>query len=441
MSNQLRFSGKSIEEALAKARATLGEGVRLVAAERVSKPGFVGKRVSFTVVVEPPTAPISAPGFAAALRNALVSTGPRSTSVLDADESDYRSVQDELARTYERTSIPEPQPSSVTQAPIVAPKIFRRDGKVTKLTNVASPWWSSASDETAQASPPMGSRGIQTMTQGSSAGNVDEIIDLTGTDVMSVESTDDTSNNHAPEDVARNMISAPMSTSMSPSFSPSRDEVQLSRSSIDQDPATGLSEDELVEAAQRAMTNSRSGAGDFLVDRIDTLVVDLSKESQIIDVRPREFMAETACLAPTTHLVAVVVPSAFDPIERFREICETLDISADDRFVLARRRREIPTAMLSSTNLVARSVVQSADAGGCTGVLVDAGQLRLLRGSFLDSMMAVVVAIEGTETVARLEREMSPCGQIDALWYQGDDQIAATLGIARLRSSIDGDDR
>ncbi|WP_276943825.1 hypothetical protein, partial [Ferrimicrobium acidiphilum] len=123
------------------------------------------------------------------------------------------------------------------------------------------------------------------------------------------------------------------------------------------------------------------------------------------------------------------------------QICEELGVVPEHRFILARRRREIPAAMLSSTNSVARSVMESADADGLTAVLVDAGQLRLLRGSFLDSLMAVVVAIEGNETVIRLEREMSPCGEIDALWYEGEDLVAAKLGIARLRSLASGSDR
>ncbi len=395
MSNQLRFNGKTIEEALAKARTALGEGVRLVAAERVSKPGFVGKRISFTVVVEPPTAPISAPGFAAALRNVLVSAGPRSSAPVNADESDYRSVQDELASTYGRSSsTPEAVANPSVSAPMATPKVFRRDGKVTKLTNIATPNWATLADpimtDSEAESPP---HAVPSPTNDESVAKL----------------------------IAGQLITDP-------------DEVVEAAGS---ETAPTLTESELIQAARRAMDAS-SGPGAFLVDRIDALVVDLAGEAPVVDLRGRRFVAETALFEATTQLVAVVVPSATDPIGHFAEICEELGIMPEHRFVLARRRREVPAQMLSSANAVARSVMDCADSGGLTGVLVDAGQLRLLRGSFLDSMMAVVVAVEGDATVARLEREISQCGKIDALWYHGDDVIAAKLGIARLRSSTTG---
>lgn len=399
MSNQLRFNGKSIEEALAKARAALGEGVRLVAAERVSKPGFVGKRVSFTVVVEPPTTPISAPGFAAALRNVLVNAGPRPSGPADADEYDYRSVRDELAKSYGSTSAgsSDAAPTNVTP-PMATPKVFRRDGKVTKMTNVVAPNWSTLAGATPGVKPD------EVTSRGTPPGKVAAVY------------RDDEGTVQITSDTRETDVLADASTS------------------------SDLSEAELVEAARRAI-RGESSSGAFLVDRIDAMVVDLSGDAPVVDLRVRSFEAETAVLAATTRLVAVVVPSASDPIGRFTQICEELGVVPEHRFILARRRREIPAAMLSSTNSVARSVMESADADGLTAVLVDAGQLRLLRGSFLDSLMAVVVAIEGNETVIRLEREMSPCGEIDALWYEGEDLVAAKLGIARLRSLASGSDR
>ncbi|WP_298405245.1 hypothetical protein [Ferrimicrobium sp.] len=392
MSNQLRFNGKSIEEALAKARATLGEGVRLVAAERVSKPGLVGKRISFTVVVEPPMAPVSAPGFAAALRSALLTQGPMPKTRNEADVSDYRSVQDDLAQTYGR--------ASTVDSPPAVPKIFRRDGKVAKLATIASPQWSTASSPS--------SMDPSAMRVGGGVGG------STPPTLGAVAVVDRLGEGHAP--------------------ATERDVEECV--GVVGPPGAELTEEELVAAARRAMS-----PGAFLRDRIDSLVVDLAGAAPVVDLRGLPFVAETASLAPTTHLVAIVVPTAPDPVERFVEICNELDIAGEHRFVLARRRREIPAAMQSSTNLVARSVMQSSQNGGCTGVLVDAGQLRLLRGSFLDSMMSVVVAVAGTETIARLEREMSPCGQVDALWYPGDDAIATRLGIARLHPSVAGDDR
>ncbi len=403
MSNQLRFNGKTIEEAVAKARTALGEGVRLVAAERVSKPGFVGKRISFTVVVEPPSAPISAPGFAAALRNVLVSAGPRPLAPAEADESDYRSVQDELARTYGRsTTTTGSSPTPPISAPMSTPKVFRRDGKVTKLTNIAAPSWATLADPVmvppneAQPEHPV----ILTTSDESDRRLMPAQLMVDATDAQYVEQVD-----------AEHM-----------------------------DAGTTLTETELVQAARRAM-EAGSAPGAFLVDRIDALVVDLARDEPVVDLRGHPFIAETAQFGGKTQLVAIVVPSATDPIGRFTEICEELGIVPVHRFVLARRRREVPPQMLSSANAVARSVMDCTESSGRTGVLVDPGQLRLLRGSFLDSMMAVVVAVEGNATVARLEREMSPCGEIDALWYRGDDMIAAKLGIARLRPSTTGADR
>ncbi len=408
MSNQLRFNGKSIEEALAKARTALGEGVRLVAAERVSKPGFVGKRISFTVVVEPPTAPISAPGFAAALRNVLVSAGPRPLGPADADESDYRSVQDELARTYGRSSTTTASsPTPPISAPMSTPKVFRRDGKVTKLTNIAAPSWATLADPVMV--PPNEAQPEHPVTLTTS--------EASDTRLMPARLVVDTPGAQGAEQM---------------------DLAQMDAGHANVD--TPLTETELVQAARRAM-EAGSAPGAFLVDRIDALVVDLAGDAPVVDLRGHPFMAETAQFGGVTQLVAVVVPSATDPIGRFTEICEELGIVPAHRFVLARRRREIPAQMLSSANAVARSVMDCTESSGRTGVLVDPGQLRLLRGSFLDSMMAVVVAVEGGATVARLEREMSPCGEIDALWYHGDDMIAAKLGIARLRPSTTGADR
>jgi hypothetical protein len=360
MSNQLRFNGKSIEEALAKARAALGDSVRLVAAERVSKPGFVGKRVSFTVVVEPPTTPISAPGFAAALRNVLVNAGAQTSAPADADEYDYRSVQDELAKSYGSTDVgsSDTSPTNV-DTPMAIPKVFRRDGKVTETANVAAPNWSTLNGSTPTIKPAKGIDGDET---------------------------------------------------------------------------------ELVEAAWRAVTGELS-RGSFLSERIDAMVVNLSGDAPVVDLRGEGSKIEAASLTETNRLVAVVIPSASDPAERFSQICNELDVMPERRFVLARRRSEIPDTMLSSTDSVARSVMESADKDVRTAVLVDAEQLRLLRGSFLDSLLSVVVAVEGDETVTKLENEVAPCGNVDALWYEGDDLVAASLGIARIRSIANGSDR
>lgn len=412
MSNQLRFNGKTIEEALAKARAALGEGVRLVAAERVSKPGFVGKRVSFTVVVEPPATPVSAPGFAAALRNVLVNAGPRvSTS---ADESDYRSVQDELAKSYESPSMGSlsAEPSIATPA-TSAPKVFRRDGKVTKMTNVAAPNWSVLGESTLAVAKDEVAELVTMVDESSEVSPIKEVLFDSNPSVAELDQ----------------MVVDPATGYSATGFSDTAHPA-----------GANLTETELIEAARRAITD-KSSAGEFLVDRIDAMVVDLSEDAMVVDLRGRNFAAETAAIAETNRLIAVVVPSAPDPMGRFTQVCQELDVAPEHRFVLARRRREIPTVMLSSTNSVARSVMESADERGRTAVLVDPGQLRLLRGSFLDSLLAVVVAVGDDETVIRLEREISQCGEVDALWYEGDDMIAAKLGIARLRSSVTGSDR
>jgi hypothetical protein len=137
MSNQRRFSGSSIEEALRAARVTLGDGVRLVSAERVTKPGLIGKRVHFTVVVEPPPPPVSAQGFAAALRSAILDAPARTN---DADEEDYRAVQAELAETYRSESMARP-----------LHKVFRRDGRVLTHERVGRPSFARTSVSTTDA--------------------------------------------------------------------------------------------------------------------------------------------------------------------------------------------------------------------------------------------------------------------------------------------------
>jgi hypothetical protein len=286
---------------------------------------------------------------------------------------------------------------------MATPKVFRRDGKVTKMTNVVAPNWSTLAGSTPGVKPD------KATSVGTPPGKVAAVY------------RDEDKNVQVTSDIRETDALANESTSSDLTSS-------------------DLTEAELIEAARRAISGE-SSPGAFLVDRIDAMVVDLSGDAPVVDLRVRSFEAETAALAATTRLVAVVVPSASDPIGRFTQICEELGVVPEHRFILARRRREIPAAMLSSTNSVARSVMESADVDGRTAVLVDAGQLRLLRGSFLDSLLAVVVAVEGTETVIRLEREMSPCGEIDALWYEGEDLVAAKLGIARLRSLASGSDR
>ena len=360
MSNQLRFNGKSIEEALAKARSALGESVRLVSAERVIKPGFVGKRVSFTVVVEPPTVPISAPGFAAALRNVLVDAGSQPPTPADADEYDYRSVQDELARSYGSTDSGSQYVSSTNvKTSIGVSKVFRRDGKVTSSANVVAPNWSTLTD---------------------------------------------------------------------------------SDSVINPDKEAGVAETELVAAAWRAVTGDFN-QGAFLSDRIDTMVASLSEMAPVIDLTKMVCETEAVVLTEMTRLVAVVVPSASDPAGRFFQICDELKVAPEHRFILARCRREIPDEMMSSTESVARSVMESADNGVSTAVLVDAAQLSLLRGSLLDSLLSVVVAAEGCETAAQIKHEIAPCGKVDALWYEGGDFIAANVGVARLKPIANESDR
>jgi hypothetical protein len=213
-----------------------------------------------------------------------------------------------------------------------------------------------------------------------------------------------------------------------------------SASVINPDKGTDSEETELVEAAWRAVTGDLS-QGAFLSERIDTMVVNLSGEAPVVDLGEIDCETEAVVLTEMTRLVAVVVPSAPDPAERFSQICDELEVTPEHRFILSRCRREISDEMLSSADSVARSVMESADNDVSTAVLVDAAQLSLLRGSLLDSLLSVVVAVEGCETVDRIKREMTPCGEVDALWYEGDNLVAANLGVARLRPAVSGSDR
>lgn len=143
MSSQQRFSGSSVEEALRRARATLGDGVRLVSAERVTKPGLLGKRVHFTVVVEAPPRPVSAQGFAAALRSAMREAPTRAPQ---PDEEDYRAVQAELAEVYRAEAPATP-----------VHKVFGRDGRVMERERVERPSFPRTS--TAVLDPEVGGNG------------------------------------------------------------------------------------------------------------------------------------------------------------------------------------------------------------------------------------------------------------------------------------------
>jgi hypothetical protein len=320
MSNQRRFSGGSIEEALRAARVTLGDGVRLVSAERVTKPGLLGKRVHFTVVVEPPPPPVSAQGFAAALRSAILDAPART---IDADEEDYRAVQAELGETYRVEHVARP-----------THKVFHRDGRVLARERVGRPSFVRA----------------RAATTAAAVGRADP----------------------APTDHA------------------------------------------VLAAGDRAPS--------------DALVIDIAGNEPVLRLEePTAFR-----FLPEHRVVAVVTPGVMFPLEAFRRIAEAAGVSEDHRFVLGQCRGEVPSELAAPASLIARSIHDAPR----TVVLVDSAQLALLRGSFLDGQMAVVVALETSRPSRELAGELAALGRVDALCPIGDARLIEGLGLPIIHDRV-----
>ncbi len=307
-SNQRRFSGATAHEAVAAARAAVGPNLRIVAAERVTKPGLFGRRQHVVVTVEVP--PQERPeDFARALSAALAQP---------TDEATAPSEVEALASVYASARLEAP---SVVVAPIGTPstKVVGRGGEVRRSAKIAPASWTSSTSS--------------------------------------------------------------------------------------------------VGATATAMID----------DRAERLVVDLAArpEDVVVDVARGE--AERAQPPAASRVIAVVVPRVPYPLAALDTIADRLGIPDTARFVLARRRREVPQGLRSSADQVARALARSTTR---VAVLVDADQLRLLRESFLASMLWVVVAVDGTEQQERLEDDLSALGPIDALYCVTSESAAVRLGLA-----------
>jgi hypothetical protein len=304
--NQRRFSGATAEEAIAAARAALGPDARIVAAERVTKPGIFGRKRHVVVTAEA-VVPVRPSEFAREL-SAQLAQEPREED-LDVLREAYRDA---------RVEAPQVVVAAERRRPAV---VVGQGGEVRPAGSLRRPVWS------------------------------------LGTDVSG--------------------------------------------------------------AAVRAMID----------DRAKSLVVDLGGPGDDVVVDVSGASAERAEPPEGARLIAVCAPSVAYPLAAFDAVADRVGIGEDQRFVLARRRREIPAGLRSAADRVARAVARG---GTRIGVLVDPDQLALLRGSFLAPMTFVVAAVDGTEAEEALERELAPCGPIDALYCVRSERAAAVLGLGVL---------
>ncbi len=335
MSKQLRFSGSTLQEAIGKAKATLGEEVQLLSAERISRPGLLRKRVSYTVVGDSPVSelrPVAASAFAGTLQAALAAIPP------DAGEGDdFGEVSASLAEIYAA----EAAPGTVLERQM--PKVLRRNGKIESQGRVRTPRWGAAGEGRSSV------WGASTGGRGEAARAVSEIID----------------------------------------------------------------------------------------SRIDSLVVDITGDSAVIDLR---FAGEEVFEVPeAVPLLAVVAQTIDMPLAAFDSIADLCGVSEENRFVLARKRRDIPRQVVAQADAVARAVVSAQERGDLVAVLVDPGQLKLLRSSFLERSMAVSVVLPSDASESELEEEVAACGRVDAIWCRKRSRGIAALGLPELGGSRAGE--
>lgn len=305
-SNQRRFSGQTAAEAVAAARAALGPDARIVAAERVSKPGLLGRKRHVVVTAEP--RPVT---------NARDFAKELSRQLAIAEEAPAEDLE-VLAAAYEQAKSEPPQ--------IVVAPIERRDavvvgsgGETRPLGSVGRPQWSQLGD----------------------AGS----------------------------------------------------------------------------ATVRAV----------IAERAAHLTVDLRADADDVVVDVTAPMAERSNPPEHARVIAVCAPSVPYPLAAFDAVADRIGVGDADRFVLAQRRREIPIGLRSPADRVARAV---ASGHRRVAVLVDPGQLALLRSSFLAPLTWVVVAVSGDESARDLEVELAPCGPIDALHCVRSERAAVELGLA-----------
>lgn len=306
-SNQRRFSGQTAAEAVAAARAALGPDARIVAAERVSKPGLLGRKRHVVVTAEP--MPVtSARDFAKELSRQLA-----------AQEAEAPAEDLEiLATAYEQAKSEPPQ---VVVAPIERREavVVGSGGETRPLGSVERPQWSQLGDA--------------------------------------------------------------------------------------------------ASAAVRAVIDERT----------THLTVDLSADGGDVVVDVSAPVAERAIAPEGSRVIAVCAPSVPYPLAAFDAVADRVGVGDADRFVLAQRRREIPLGLRSPADRVARAV---ASGQRRVAVLVDPGQLALLRSSFLAPLTWVVVAVSGDESAQDLEVELAACGPIDALHCVRSERAAVELGLA-----------
>jgi hypothetical protein len=176
MSNQLRFSGKTVKEAVEKARAAFGPDVKLIGAEKMTKAGLLGKKVSYMVVVEPaPAVSVvsNGEGFVGQLREAIA----------DVEVEDFNEVSKHLAATYAQEAQP---------LPVRSPRVFRTSGRSEVAKGIRKPQWAclSSSDldagiaRTEESTAPVATEMVDRLITDRLS---DLVLDLTGSDAIKVD--------------------------------------------------------------------------------------------------------------------------------------------------------------------------------------------------------------------------------------------------------------
>lgn len=170
MATQLRFAGKSVEEALAKARSQCGPGAKIVFAQKVKTKGVIGfgKAYRFELVVEN-TLPAAEQNeghslFAEELRLAL-RDAPLPPEEFDTFISSRRtSPLDRYRQSEQLAPLPEQDFCAIVEPPLEVEasterpehvRVFKRDGTSALTRQVGPPPWvpCSESTETVSLSP------------------------------------------------------------------------------------------------------------------------------------------------------------------------------------------------------------------------------------------------------------------------------------------------
>jgi hypothetical protein len=164
LETQLRFEGRSIEEAMGKARNVCGPDAKILFARRISTKGILGlgAKYRFEVVAEPPHTPVPAAEhhqFAAELRDALRFDATRTgvTPPVSKKKSPFERYAEAASLADEpiEHEMADRSAGMITTTGEEAPprvRVFKRDGSKAISGSVTPPPWHGSSSVTAGSS-------------------------------------------------------------------------------------------------------------------------------------------------------------------------------------------------------------------------------------------------------------------------------------------------